>query len=229
MEECRERTMQLYLHQIPKEIQEPSATVSTDSTDFTASMVSTDSTDSTASMVSTDCYQSSCQTDLLLQAALKDYRKRIAMGSAKSAAVSVKRTKLGRPYFIGEDNVPCSTQCSVSHSGRYWICGLSEFRLGIDLEDPDHSRRHNGERIARRFFSTEEAEYVRQGGAAAFYQLWVRKEALLKYRGTGLLELEDCPVFPPKSLWISDFNPKPGVFAAVCAVVPLKWKEIVEL
>lgn len=226
MEECRERTIQLYLHQIHRETQEPSATASMVAT---ADTIATASMAATASRVSASAGQPSGQTDLLLLTALKDYRQRTGIGLAESDAVSVVRTELGRPYFISGEKTPCSTQCSVSHSGRYWICGLSEFRLGIDLEDPDHSRRHNGERIAQRFFSTEEAEYVRRGGSAAFYQLWVRKEALLKYRGTGLSELGDCPVFPPESLWISDFNPKPGVFAAVCTAVPLKWKEIVEL
>lgn len=220
MEECRERTMQLYLHQIHTASQKLSAPVASD-----AAAVATAAT--TAPVTAPG--QSFDQTDLLLLTALKDYRQRTGIGLAESDAVSVMRTKLGRPYFISGDKTPCTTQCSVSHSGRYWICALSEFRLGIDLEDPDHSRRHNGERIARRFFSPEEEEYVRQGGAAAFYRLWVRKEALLKYRGTGLAGLGDCPVLEPAPLWISNFTPKPGVFAAVCAAVSLKWKEIVEL
>ncbi len=84
----------------------------------------------------------------------------------------------GRPYFAGSD-----IKISISHSGGIWLCVLSEYETGIDIErikDRDYLK------TARRFFTPQELRFVESNGADGFFRLWTRKEAYVKYKGEGL-------------------------------------------
>lgn len=84
----------------------------------------------------------------------------------------------GKPYFKNND-----IKISISHSGGIWLCALGEHEVGIDIEcvaDRDYIK------IAQRFFTREESLFVAQNGADGFFRLWVRKEAYVKYIGTGI-------------------------------------------
>ncbi len=108
----------------------------------------------------------------LVKKALADY------SGNKYADGSIKREERGKPFF---ENLP--VHFSVSHSGEFWVCLMADFNVGIDIQA---YRTLKYEKVARRFFFHEEAEYVSQQGIDGFFQIWTRKEAYVKYMGNGL-------------------------------------------
>ena len=63
---------------------------------------------------------------------------------------------------------------------------MAEEPVGFDIEVPRESV--NYVKIAQRFFTKEEWEWILIAGQDAFYDVWVRKEAYVKYLGSGLAE-----------------------------------------
>lgn len=93
----------------------------------------------------------------------------------------IKRGAHGKPYFDAEG----APHFSVSDSGPLWVCAVSDQEVGIDIEevkDKDYTD------LAKRFFTEEEAEFVRLWGKDGFFLVWTRKEAYGKFKGTGLQE-----------------------------------------
>ena len=96
----------------------------------------------------------------------------------------IHRTENGKPYEARR-----RIFFSISHSGRFFSCAVCEYQVGIDIqtrgpEDP--------EKIAERFFTEEEKDYIRSADgdiAAPFLRIWTRKEALIKFRGSTLAEV----------------------------------------
>jgi 4'-phosphopantetheinyl transferase len=88
---------------------------------------------------------------------------------------------------------------SVSHDGACIAVAVSSHgEIGIDLQRAQ-ARRHTAE-ISRRHFSEAENAWLDDADPAAFYELWVLKEAYLKARGTGLsggLDSLECHIAPP--------------------------------
>lgn len=75
---------------------------------------------------------------------------------------------------------------SISHCKNAIAVVLSDRPVGVDVE----SFRHAEEALLRRTMNPEEQGEVRAAAdpAEAFTCLWTRKEALLKLRGTGLVD-----------------------------------------
>ena len=78
---------------------------------------------------------------------------------------------------------------NLSHSDRWAVLGVTRAApVGVDVEriNPDRSNPD----IARRFFAAQEIRELSalSGGAYvdAFFQIWARKEAVLKAVGTGI-------------------------------------------
>lgn len=73
---------------------------------------------------------------------------------------------------------------SLSHSGRFSACAVSDCSLGLDIQ----LLRPYNERLVRRFFTQGEGDWLsgslEQG--RDFTMLWALKEAYLKALGTGL-------------------------------------------
>lgn len=89
----------------------------------------------------------------------------------------IKRGKHGKPYF---KNIPVCF--SISHSGEIWVCLMADFNVGIDIQSYKHLKY---EKVAQRFFQENEVEYIKAQGIDAFFQVWARKEAYVKYTGNG--------------------------------------------
>ncbi len=118
----------------------------------------------------------------------------ISKNDFESALIS--RSIAGKPYFPDFIGI----HFSVSHSGDIWGCAFEHSPIGFDLEDMKRFRtskmppERNDEdferwlKIAERFFKPEECEFVRKNGKDAFFRLWVRKEAYVKYKGIELLQ-----------------------------------------
>ena len=87
---------------------------------------------------------------------------------------------------------------NLSHSGNYVVCALSWQEVGVDIQQ---YRRTDIDRLAERFFSTEEKKALkachdRKEREQLFYQLWTRKEAYGKLTGQGIAAVIDKSMLP---------------------------------
>ena len=75
---------------------------------------------------------------------------------------------------------------SISHCKNAIVVVLSDRPVGVDVE----SFRHAEEPLLKRTMNLEEQAKVRAAAdpAEAFTRLWTRKEAVLKLRGTGIVD-----------------------------------------
>lgn len=130
------------------------------------------------------------QSELLARKALKDYvhKKQLPINDRELEQITILRGEKGKPYFSGFHgeglNELKTIHYSVSHSGSWWGCLMAEEAVGFDLEVC--REKVNYSKIAKRFFTEEEYEYVLSTGLEGFFELWVRKEAFVKYLGSGL-------------------------------------------
>lgn len=96
------------------------------------------------------------------------------------ALPAIARTEHGKPYF------PAFPQYhfNLSHSGSLALCVLDDHPVGADIEviRPHHPK------LAQRVCSPDELVWLEgeKDKISALCQLWTRKEALVKHRGTGL-------------------------------------------
>ncbi len=99
----------------------------------------------------------------------------------------------GKPVCIGGPAV------SITHAGHFVACAIaSSGDIGIDLEMIH--RRPSTDGIAKRYFSTDELEWLRAQTEDGFFMLWVLKEAYVKAIGSGIvggLRHFCCTVAPP--------------------------------
>lgn len=93
----------------------------------------------------------------------------------------ILRTEKGKPYFKDFPEV----HFSVSHTGQMWICLMADHNVGVDIQEKKSVR---SKEITDRYFGPSEEHYVALWGDYGFFDLWVRKEALVKFRGTTLME-----------------------------------------
>ena len=87
---------------------------------------------------------------------------------------------------------------NLSHSGNYVACALSRQEVGVDIQQ---YKRTDIDRLAERFFSTEEKKALKachdwKEREQLFYQLWTRKEAYGKLTGEGIAAVIDRSVLP---------------------------------
>ena len=93
----------------------------------------------------------------------------------------IKYQAHGKPYLEYSD-----FYFSLSHSGEYAVCVYGDAPLGADIQKikeklPTHTKK---------ILSEEEITFLNamseQGRRTAFYQIWARKESLIKWDGRGL-------------------------------------------
>ena len=88
-----------------------------------------------------------------------------------------ERGEHGKPYLCDYPDL----FINISHSGDYAVCAAADCEVGIDIQ---LIRRANF-RIAERYFTKEECEYI-GSSEARFFELWSKKESRLKATGTGI-------------------------------------------
>lgn len=95
-----------------------------------------------------------------------------------------KTTELGKPYFVNSIDF-CF---NISHTLNAIVVGISNCSIGIDVEQIRPAKL----KMAHRFFCDAEIEYVYSGRKDTqelrFFEVWTRKEAIVKYKGTGIRE-----------------------------------------
>jgi 4'-phosphopantetheinyl transferase len=101
------------------------------------------------------------------------------MGYTNVSLDDVRVSSFNKPYFSD------SIYFNISHSGNYVVCGVStEYELGIDLEEMRSIDIHD----FKQGFTDREWDYIINSPdpVPTFYQLWTKKEAVIKADGRGL-------------------------------------------
>jgi 4'-phosphopantetheinyl transferase len=96
--------------------------------------------------------------------------------SISAGEIEFNYTADKKPFIIG-------VEFNVSHSGNYVVTAIGKERVGIDIELVNLD--FDFEPLLPNNFSNDEAAFIKDK-AANFYQLWTRKEALLKATGEGI-------------------------------------------
>jgi 4'-phosphopantetheinyl transferase len=109
----------------------------------------------------------------LIRQALHDYCTRKKQPAAYEALkdAPIKKEPKGKPYFADESmnnrkKFP-PIHFSVSHSGDWWGCLMADEPVGFDLEVC--REKVNYEKIARRFFTAEEHDWILSMGREALF------------------------------------------------------------
>lgn len=112
-----------------------------------------------------------------------------------------------RELVYGEYHKPYIKDCddhffSLSHSERCVAIAIDDTEIGVDVEK---IRTKDIEKLAERFFSFGEIAYIAQSSdkPIAFTEVWTRKEAYLKCKGTGIAE--DLSAFDTTSPQMSGY------------------------
>lgn len=94
----------------------------------------------------------------------------------------VSMKKKGDSWILRED-----LHFSVSHTRNWWLCAVYDQPIGVDIEERG---RVISSAAAEKVFTPEEREWLSQVGFTSDHMLdlWVRKEAYVKYLGTGISE-----------------------------------------
>jgi len=95
----------------------------------------------------------------------------------------------GKPLYSG-------ASFSISHSGSFAVCAVSEYPVGIDIEK--WKRRRSIPFFASTYFYPDEASQVVDPvtdsiNISTFYDLWVMKEAWLKCWGRTVWDMVGVP------------------------------------
>ena len=98
----------------------------------------------------------------------------------------------GKPCVVDRNGDRLPVECSVTHTGDWWLCTVGSHPSGLDAEL--RSRAVNPALIRRictedeRKWLDRAAELQPEGQNERLLWLWVRKEAYVKYLGTGIKE-----------------------------------------
>ncbi len=126
------------------------------------------------------------QTDMMIRESLKEY---ISGHSLPPYDGQVLRTSLGKPYI----NYPL--YIGVTHTDDTVIVGIDEKPFGIDAEKIGRKMaRRDG--VMKKFFTDTECAFIESAKDKdeAFLDIWVKKEAYVKFTGDGLSGLSKCDV-----------------------------------
>ncbi len=114
--------------------------------------------------------------------------RRMIAGQCQIASekVIIDVTDRGKPFAR---DLP--VEFSISHSGEYVLCAISDSPVGADIE----RIRSVKERLVRRVCTADEWNFVSQPGISEqekterFFRVWTAKEAYFKCLGTGITDL----------------------------------------
>ena len=132
--------------------------------------------------------------------------------------VRITRDEKGKPSVtFPEGCAPAEGNfISVSHSEGTFALIVSDRNVGLDIQ---YARKIDSGKIARRYFSEEEAAYIAADGSGdRFFELWTRKEAYSKYTGLGMEQImTKVPVLSREDVIFTSFRLEDGCFCTVCA------------
>lgn len=147
---------------------------------------------------------------MLVRNALKD------MGLPDKLAMSLSYSSYQRPYIDG-----VNLDFNISHSNGLVACAIGEnSKVGIDVEWIKEIEL--ADFVSQ--FTMEEWEQIESNGYVRFYNLWTRKEAVIKADGAGLSlpinefsVLEDSINVKGKNLFLKELYLKSNYSVHLCA------------
>jgi 4'-phosphopantetheinyl transferase len=146
--------------------------------------------------------------DLIRKAAalyIQEQELEINIGSSR-----ILRRKRGKPFFE-----TLALEFSVSHTKDLWVCAMDLEPMGVDIQEIRTSKQ---EKIMNRYYTQEEKQYVKEAGQVGFFQIWTRKEAYVKFLGTGLSkDLRDFSTLTSREVDFIDFDIRQGIKGSCCA------------
>lgn len=137
--------------------------------------------------------QKICETVRQYAAVCRNFPE--TMPAITDETLLVSRTPRGKPFLPHFPDL----HISVSHSGEWYICAISNQPVGIDLQK--HALLHSETqeqalirycKIARRFFHPSEADFVDADPKNRFFPVWTAKESYVKYTGQGMDQYYDA-------------------------------------
>lgn len=146
------------------------------------------------------------ESSRFLQRALKQCGAPAYINEDGSAAVNIARPSRGKPYA---PDAPWLS-FSITHTGNMWICAAAATTpaVGLDAEYTDRRLLHP-EKIAEKYFSQKEKQYLQERGAASgrarFIKIWTMKEPYLKMLGTGITDdaKNSCTLSDPEVCFLT--------------------------
>jgi 4'-phosphopantetheinyl transferase len=123
------------------------------------------------------------------------------------ASVPLHTTQYGKPTLLPE----LGKHVNVTHAGNWSVLAIGPSAVGVDLENAATGLEFQD--IASLSFSQQEQYFLREADdpRAVFFQLWTRKEALIKATGRGISDaLADIPVLDGHHTVSDVFLGEPG-------------------
>ncbi len=91
--------------------------------------------------------------------------------------VNIFKTPHGKPYIENGE-----IYFNITHAGDFKAVAIGKAEVGIDAE----TLRKPDLRVARRFTQAEREYILESDSDNRFFEIWTKKEAYLKYKGSGL-------------------------------------------
>lgn len=165
----------------------------------------------------------------LLRGKISDYADAQAAGRALlERALSpvvlpeIIRSNNGKPGFAGEYPL----WFNISHSGNDIVLLISdEGEVGCDIEVI--RPRKNMQRIVESVFSIgEQAQFAAaEDKLVAFWQLWTRKEAMLKQAGSQIWHIAEFDSCAPAPLFLTQRRGPDAQIVTLCTPTPVSPQE----
>lgn len=137
--------------------------------------------------------------------------------------ITLSITKNGKPYFTNQ-RFPFF---SISHSKNYICVVVSDQEVGCDIElkrDKQHYQT-----IAANYFVPEypDRQRIQNLSIDTFWQIWVQKEAVLKYQGKTVWDMSNVALAHLPSMLKVCTHTINNLVLAVCGEsdLPVIWKE----
>lgn len=110
---------------------------------------------------------------------------RLVSGFEDVNKLQISYNKNGKPYFINSRN---SIHFSISHSKHMVICGVSDNKIGLDIQKISNCRLE----VVKRFFAQNEYDFLskivdQNQRNLLFTKLWSLKESIVKCKGEALV------------------------------------------
>ena len=94
------------------------------------------------------------------------------------STIVIERNNQGKPYL---KDLP-DFHFNISHSGDVQAVAVSDKNVGVDIE----KLRPVNMKVTKRFCDNETAYIKECNSDIRFFEVWTKKEAFLKYKGTGI-------------------------------------------
>ncbi len=113
------------------------------------------------------------------------------------ADLTISKTKNGKPYFKELPNF----HFNISHTEGALAIAFSNSFVGVDAE----KLKTPNLRVAERFFTKAENEYIKQNPHRHFFEIWTKREAFIKKNGLSLKDLSSAKTDGIRTFFVEEY------------------------